>query len=608
MAKGMGGVSVAPGRGNANVFDPERRKAKQPMGKTLKRLWNYMGVHRKLIGMALILMIISQGCALLCPKLSGWAIDAIGLGPGEADFPRVIFFAGIMLVLYLVEVVLDYFVRKIILTVGRRVSYQMRRDVFNKLLTLPVRYFDERQTGDILSVISYDIDTVNTSLTTDVLQIATSFFTVIFALVMMATILPKLLLVFCVTVPASIAYTNFHQKKVRPLFRKRSWKLGELNGYAEEMVGGQKTTRAYGREEQVIGGFREKNRMAAEASIKAESWGSVMGSGMNFINNISLTLVSVFGGIMYLAGSAALGDISAFVQYSRKFVGPIREAGNVIGDLQAAFAAAERVFGLLDEDPEPADAVDAIELADVKGAVELEHVKFGYDPNKIIIKDLSLKAKPGSLVAIVGPTGAGKTTIINLLMRFYDVNEGKIRVDGNDIYGVTRKSLRQAYTMVLQETWLFHGTVFENIAYGKEGVTMDEVVAAAKAAGIHSYIRKLPKGYNTIISAGGTSISKGQKQMLTIARAMLLDSHMLILDEATSNVDTRTEQKIQKAMRELMKDKTCFVIAHRLSTIRHADDILVVRDGNVVEQGCHEELMAKKGFYSQLYHSQFESY
>ena len=602
MAKGYGGMS------NINNYDPSRRKPKQPVGKTLKRLWQYMGGHMRLLAAAICLMIVAQACALACPKLSGMAIDAIGLGPGEANFARVGVLAVCILTLYGISSLLTYYVNKTVLIVSRRVTYQMRRDVFNKLQELPVRYFDQRQTGDILSIISYDIDTVNTSLTTDVLQIFTSFFVLVFALTMMATILPKLLLVFCVTVPLSVLFTRYITKNVRPLFRKRSWKLGQLNGYAEEMVGGQKTTRAYGREQQVMAGFAAKNGEAVAASRKAEGNASVIGSGMNFINNISLALVSVFGAIMYMNGLAVLGDISAFVQYSRRFTGPIREAGGIIGELQSALAAAERVFALLDEEPEKLDAPDAAELTGVKGQVELEHVKFGYDPDKTIIQDLSLVAKPGSLVAIVGPTGAGKTTIINLLMRFYDVDEGDIRVDGNGIYEVTRKSLRSAYTMVLQETWLFHGTIFENIAYGKDGVTMDEVVAAAKAAGIHGYIRRLPKGYDTIISAGGTNISKGQKQMLTIARAMLMDSNMLILDEATSNVDTRTEQKIQKAMRELMKDRTCFVIAHRLSTIRHADDILVVRDGNVVEQGTHETLMAQKGFYSQLYHAQFESY
>ena len=593
---------------NVNNYDPNRRKPQQPMGKTLGRLCRYLGEHIWLLAAAVALMVVGQACALACPKLSGKAIDAIGLGPGEADFVTVGTLAAVIAVLYLLSSFLTYFVNKIVLTVSRRVAYKMRRDVFNKLQELPVRYFDERQTGDILSVISYDIDTVNTSLTTDVLQIFTSIFTVVFALVMMATILPQLLLVFCVTVPASMLFTRYITRNVRPYFRKRSMALGMLNGYVEEMVSGQKTTRAYGREAQIICGFGKKNEEAVVAGQTAEGRSSFINSGMNFINNISQTMVSVFGAVLYFAGRAVLGDVSAFVQYARQFTGPIREAGGILGELQSAFAAAERVFALLDEEPEPADAPNAEMLVDVSGDVELEHVKFGYDPGKIIIKDLSMEAKPGTLVAIVGPTGAGKTTIINLLMRFYDVNDGVIRVDGKEICKVTRTSLRSAYTMVLQETWLFHGTIYENIAYGKENVTMEEVEAAAKAAGIHSFIRRLPKGYDTVISAGGTNISKGQKQMLTIARAMLMDSNMLILDEATSNVDTRTEQKIQKAMRELMKDKTCFVIAHRLSTIRHADNILVVRDGNVVEQGSHEELMAKKGFYSELYHSQFESY
>jgi len=605
MPRGMG---MGGNMSNVNNYDPSRRRAKQPVSKTLRRLWKYVGVHGHMIALAITLQVAAQACSMICPRLTGKIIDAVGIGPGQADFVRIGTLAVAVVCLYLTSCLITYFVRKTVATMSRRITYQMRKDVFNKLQTLPVRYFDQRQTGDILSVVSYDIDTVNTSLTNDAVQIFSSAFTLIFALVMMLTILPKLVLVFVVTVPLSVLYTSYHTKYVKPLFRKRSLKLGELNGYAEEMVGGQKTTRAYGREAQVIAGFGRKNEEAVTASTKANVASSFMGSGMNFINNISMALVSVFGALMYLSGTAGLGNISSFIQYSRRFAGPIREAGNIIGELQSAMAAAERVFALLDEDPEKEDAPDACTLENVEGDVTLEHVKFGYVPGKTIIQDLSLRAKPGSLVAIVGPTGAGKTTIINLLMRFYDVDEGTIAVDGHNIYDVTRSSLRSSYTMVLQDTWLFHGTIFENIAYGKENVTEEEVVAAAKAAGIHGFIRRLPKGYNTIVSAGGTNISKGQKQMLTIARAMLMDANMLILDEATSNVDTRTEQKIQKAMRELMKDRTCFVIAHRLSTIRHADDILVVRDGNVVEQGNHEVLMAKNGFYAQLYHSQFESY
>ena len=593
---------------NPNNWQEGRRHTSQPMHKTFARLWKYLGRERKLLLLALGLMLLSNAFALVGPKLSGLAIDAIGIQTGEVRMDLVLIYAGAMVVLYALSALLQYLQSKTSLKLSRRVTYQLRKDVFNKLMTLPVRYFDERQVGDIISVISYDIDTVNMSLSTDIVQIATSSFTILFSLIMMLTILPQLVLVFCVTVPISILFTRFITHKVRPLFRKRSWKLGEMNGYAEEMIGGQKTTRAYGREEQIIEGFRKKNREATHANDVASGVGGSFGSGMNFINNLSLTLVSIFGGILLLRGGAMLGDISAFVQYSRKFTGPINEIGNIISDLQSAFAAAERVFALLDEEPEKPDAENALVLEHVAGDVEMSHVKFGYDPQKTIIKDLSLRADPGSLIAIVGPTGAGKTTIINLLMRFYDIESGTIRIDGHSIYDVTRKSLRRSYTMVLQDTWLFDGTVFENIAYGKDGVTMDEVVAAAKTAGIHGFVRRLPKGYDTMITGGGTGISKGQKQMLTIARAMLLDSKMLILDEATSNVDTQTERRIQKAMRELMKDRTCFVIAHRLSTIRHADNILVMKGGNVVEQGKHEELMAKKGEYAKLYKSQFESY
>ena len=593
---------------NINGWQADRMVTHQPKGQTLRRLWTYLGRERKLLVLAVILMIGSNACALMGPKLSGKAIDAIGLGAGQTDFPTVFLYAGLMLVLYAASAALTFLEQKTSLLLSRRVTYQLRKDVYNKLMSLPVRYFDERQAGDIISVISYDVDTVNMSLSTDVLQLCSSFFTITFSVIMMLTILPQLMLVFCVTVPISILFTRWIARRVRPMFRKRSQKIGEMNGYAEELISGQKTAKAYGREAQIIDAFGARNQDAAKAQARAESNGAVTGTGMNFINNLSLTLVSIFGAILYLNGFAALGDISAFVQYSRKFTGPINEVGNVIGDLQSALAAAERIFSLLDEEPEMADEEGAAVLNDVKGDVAMDHVSFGYLPNHTIIKNLSLHAQPGSLIAIVGPTGAGKTTIINLLMRFYDTEKGDIDLDGHSIYHVTRDSLRAAYTMVLQDTWLFHGTIFENIAYGREDVTMEQVVAAAKAAGIHAYIRRQPQGYDTVIADGGLGISKGQKQMLTIARAMLLRSKLLILDEATSNVDTQTERRIQSAMRELMKEHTCFVIAHRLSTIRHADNILVMDHGNVVEQGQHEELMAKHGVYAKLYHSQFESY
>ena len=573
----------------------------------LARLWRYLGRNRLLLVLALILSSTSSLLALYGPKLSGEAINAISQGAGKVDFPTVYRCAALMALFYLCAAALTYLLNVVMIRLSRTVSRQMRHDVFENLTALPVSYFDRYQTGDIISTITYDIDTVNQSLSTDLLQILQSTITVVVSFVMMLTIAPKLILIFLITIPVTIFFTRWLTKRVRPLFRRRSAKLGQLNGFVEEMLSGQKTIRAYGREEAVLNRFDEKNQAAVDAYTVAEANGTITGPSVNCINNVSLSLVCVFGSMLFLRGQIGLGDLSSFVQYSRKFSGPINEIANIIAELQSAFAAAERVFSLIDAQPEPADAPDAAVLADVRGDVELQDVDFSYEPEKPIIQSLNLHAAPGSLTAIVGPTGAGKTTIINLLMRFYDVDGGAVLVDGQDIRRLTRSSLRGAYTMVLQDTWLFHGTTFDNIAYGKPGATMDEVVRAAKAAHIHSYISRLPDGYNTVLSDNGTSISKGQKQLLTIARAMLLDAHMLILDEATSNVDTRTEQQIQAAMRQLMKDKTCFVIAHRLSTIRSADHILVLDRGQVVEQGTHESLMAKNGFYRKLYQAQFDS-
>ena len=347
------------------------------------------------------------------------------------------------------------------------------------------------------------------------------------------------------------------------------------------------------------------NEQVVDAYYKSEYYSSMMGPSVNFINNLSLTLISVFGALRYMAGGMTLGSISAFVQYSRKFSGPIHEIANIYGDLQSALAAADRVFTLLDEPLEPPDAPEAQPLVDARGQVEMTRVNFGYEAGRPVLKDLSFTARQGALIAIVGPTGAGKTTLINLLMRFYDMDSGRMTVDGRPVDEITRQSLRRAYSMVLQDTWLFSGTIYENIAYARPGATREEVEAAARAAHIHSYIMSLPEGYDTPLTDDGANISKGQKQLLTIARAMLVDARMLILDEATSNVDTRTEARIQQAMRRLMRDKTCFVVAHRLSTVRNADLILVVKDGNVVERGTHGELMKKHGFYREMYDAQF---
>lgn len=582
------------------------QEKKRYSARTILRLGKYMLQYKWMLALAAVCTLGSNLFSLIGPKLTGLCIGAIEPGRGRVDFGAVFYYAAWMAGFYVASAAMSYGLQVLMLTISRKVVYRMRQDMFEKLMTLPVGYFDVHQTGDIISRISYDIDTVNASLSNDLVQLLTTVITVVGALAMMITISPRLVLVFVVTVPLSIAITKYVTGKTHPLFRQRSAKLGEMNGFVEEKVSGQKTLKAYGREEYTKSRFQVKNREAVEAYYRAEYYGSIVGPCVNFINNLSLSLISVFGALLYLAGSMKIGDISSFVLYSRKFSGPINEAANIFSELQSALAAAERVFRLIDEAPEPADVIGARELVEAEGDVKVRHVNFGYVPGKTIIHDLSFEAAPGKLIAIVGPTGAGKTTLINLLMRFYDPQGGEILVDGKAAESLTRKSLRKAYAMVLQDTWLFYGSIYENLAYGREGATREEVEAAARAARIHSFIKRLPQGYDTILTDEGTNISKGQKQLLTIARAMLLDARMLILDEATSNVDTRTERQIQKAMLKLMEGKTCFVIAHRLSTIENADLILVVRDGEVVEQGTHRELMAGRGVYRQLYNAQFE--
>lgn len=600
---------AGPRMARGEMSGDKRRLSGKPVNKkkTLLRLWRYLGRSRYLLIAAIALSVTGSALALYGPKLSGTALDAVDLGTGAVDFSVVYRCAFWMILCYCISALLTYFLRIAMAYLSKNVATHMRQDIFANMMRLPVGFYDKNQAGDIISILTYDVDTVNTTISADAVQILQSVVTVTVSFVMMLSIAPILVLIFCVTVPATFLFSKWYAGWTRKLFRKRSQKLGALNGFVEEMLSAHNTTRAYGLEDEVLREFDEKNDEAIKAYTTAEANGTMNGPIVNFISNISLSLVGLFGAVLFYRGRVTLGNLSSFIQYSRKFSGPVNELANIFADLQSAIAAAERVFSLIDAEPETEDAPDATNLQSVSGDVQFKQVDFSYLPEKPIIKKLDIHAPPGSLTAIVGPTGAGKTTIINLLMRFYDVDGGQVLLDGQDIRQITRESLRKAYTMVLQETWLFNGTIFENIAYGKPDATMEDVVRVAKAAHIHSYISRLPQGYDTVLTDNGASISKGQKQLLTIARAMLLDAHMLILDEATSNVDTRTEQRIQDAMRQLMQGKTCFVIAHRLSTIQSADNILVLDKGEVVEQGTHESLMAKKGYYYRLYNAQFDS-
>lgn len=595
------------------------------MSKTKKKSPKRANVFRRLLGyvfkywylfiIAVAFTLLSNQLALLAPRYSGSAIDAIA-APGGADRDAVWHSVKRMLVCYAFSAVTSYALSVLMIYIGQKIVYTMRRQVFEKLTSLRVGYFDLNPTGDIISHISYDIDTINSTLSHDLVQIMTSIYTVVGSLIFMWQISKPLIGVFVITVPIALVFTRYRSARVRPLFRKRSKKLGELNGYAEEMLSGCRTISAYEREEEISSRFNKRNTDSMDAYYKADYYGGALGPSMSFINNLSISLVMMLGGILYMYSRTGvtsegtlffitLGGVAQFVQYSRKFAGPINEFANILSEFQSALSAAERVFKILDEEPEPEDAKDAVSLSDVQGRVEFKDVVFGYTPQDTILHGISFEATPGQTIAIVGPTGAGKTTIISLLMRFYDVTGGSVLVDGKDVRQIKRASLRAAYTMVLQDTWLFGGTIYENIAYGREGATLDEVKAAAAAARIDSYIESLPNGYDTVIADDGINISKGQRQLITIARAMIADTPMLILDEATSNVDSRTEIKIQQAMAELMKGRTCFVIAHRLSTIENADTILVLRDGQITEKGNHDELMAQNGFYASLYNSQF---
>ncbi len=576
----------------------------QDTKQTLIKLFSYVNDVKWLFVVAIVLTISANALQLLGPFLTGNVIDLISQ-PSDQVWNMVIQNILWMLGVYVLSSVLMYALSSLMIYISQKIVVNMRQDLSNKFLDLPVNYVDKHQIGDMLSRISYDIDTINTSLSTDLVQLFGSFIVVIGAFGMMLWISLPLLTVFFITIPLSILTTSFLTKRTRPLFRERSRKLGDMNGYVEETLSGLKTIKAYSQQDTMYSSFKEKNYEASEAYYKADYYGSIVGPTVGFINNISLTLISVFGSILYLVNMISIGNISSFILYSRKFSGPISEAANMIAELQSTLAAAERVFRVLNE-PIEVDVQTSIELNDdVQGDVQFEHVNFSYLPNKPVLKDVNLEVKAGSLVAIVGPTGAGKTTLINLIMRFYQPDSGVIRVDGNDISKLTLNQLRTKFSMVLQDSWLFHGSIYENLIYGNEHATKEDVIRIAKEVHIHNFIERCKDGYDTLVTDDGVNLSKGQRQLITIARAMLANKPMIILDEATSNVDTLTEKRIQSAMKKLMAGKTCFVIAHRLSTIINADIILVVHDGNIVEQGSHDELMLKKGHYYHLYMAQF---
>lgn len=570
---------------------------------TLKRLWFYLSYYRSRLILGLILTIIANSLSLVGPYLTGRMIGAMDNG---VNFNDVFLFAGLMAIFYVISAVLNYFLSIAMVKIAQSVVYKMRKDLFEKMTKVKVGFFDKNQTGDIISRMSYDIDTISTSLATDLMNLITSGITLVVSFIMMLVMSPILVLVFIVTIPLTFVVTRFLSKIIKRRIRVRNQQLGYLNGYSEEMITAQKTIQSYVQEDAIYEKFKIQNEDAAQKSYKSGKYSTIVGPTTNFINNLSTVLVGAIGGILMVFGIIGLGPLTAFMLYSKRFAGPINQMSNLVADIQSALAAAERVFFVLDQPDEIINKEDALTAGISKGLVEFKDVSFGYEEGKPVLKNVSFTAEVGQTVAIVGHTGAGKTTLVNLLMRFYDVNSGVIQVDSHDVQDYNSNYYRTNFSMVLQDTWLFKGTIFENIKYGNPEATLDDVIIAAKSAKIHRYIKGLPKGYDTLVSDDGINISKGQKQLLIIARAMLSKANILILDEATSNVDTYTEVLIQEAMANLMKDKTSFVIAHRLSTIKNADLILLMEKGNIIEQGNHDDLMIKQGAYFNLFMSQFE--
>lgn len=610
MARPMG---HGPGR-NQVAEKPKNFKA------SFGKLMRYIGRYRIAVILVMIVAVLSTIFNVLGPKIMGKATTELaeGLmrkiqGTGGIDFEKIGKILIFTLALYLASAGFSFIQGWIMTSVSQKVAYRMRREISEKIDRMPMKYFESRPYGDVLSRITNDVDTLGTGLNQSITMIISSAATIVGVVVMMLTISPLMTLIAVVVIPVSGALVAFIVKKSQKYFIRQQDSLGIINGQIEEDFSGQLVIKAFNREKIVMGDFNSTNSDLYDSAWKSQFISGAMMPVMNFISYLGYAGVAISGGLLAIRGVIGVGDIQAFIQYVSNIKQPLAQMAQVMNQVQSMTAAAERVFEFLEEEesqesraalPEEADAVPAGQKA-VSGEVDFEHVRFGYDPDQIVIKDFSCHVDPGQKIAIVGPTGAGKTTIVKLLMRFYDVNSGTIRLDGQDIRSIDRHQLRENFSMVLQDTWLFSGTIRENIRYGRQDATDEEVEEAAKAAHVDHFIRTLPGGYDMVLNEDATNVSQGQKQLLTIARAMLSDRRVLILDEATSSVDTRTEQLIQNAMDQLMKGRTSFVIAHRLSTIRNADRILVLNHGDIVEQGTHQELLARNGFYADLYNSQF---
>ncbi|MEC0242077.1 ABC transporter ATP-binding protein [Paenibacillus dokdonensis] len=588
-------------------------KAKDFKG-SLKRLLGYLRPRRVTLAVIFLMAILSTLFSIVSPKILGKATTKLfegviakmkGVPDASIDFSYITQILLILIGLYLFSAAFSYIQQYLMAGVAQRVVYDMREQINRKLSRLPLKYFDSKTHGEILSRATNDVDNISTTLQQSLTQLITSIVTLIGVIVMMLTISPWLTLILIVTLPLSFIVIRMIASRSQKHFVGQQRSLGQLNGHVEEMYTGHKIVKAFGREDESMAAFNEVNDKLYNSGWRAQFISGMIMPMMSFIGNIGYVLVCVVGGVFVTHKTITIGDVQAFIQYARQFTQPIMQTANIANIIQSTIASAERVFELLDEKEEVPEATEAVVLEEPKGAVKFEHVKFGYKEDEPLIEDMNINVLPGQTIAIVGPTGAGKTTLINLLMRFYELSDGAITVDGVNITDMKRSNLRSIFGMVLQDTWLFNGTIKENIAYGRSGVTEEEVVQAAKAAHADHFIRTLPDGYETVLNEEASNISQGQKQLLTIARAILADPSILILDEATSSVDTRTEVYIQRAMNDLMKGRTSFVIAHRLSTIRDADLILVMNNGSVIEKGTHEELLAKNGFYADLYNSQF---